>query len=52
VLVFAAWDNYTEARINGVVNATHAQRGTPLETLNAYYGGLKAQYLPRDAEVN
>jgi nitroreductase len=52
VLVFAAWDNYTEARINAVVNATHAQRGTPLETLNAYYDGLKAQYLPRDAEVN
>jgi nitroreductase / dihydropteridine reductase len=52
VLVFAAWDNYTEARIDGVINATHAQRGTSLEALNAYYDRLKAQYLPRDAEVN
>jgi nitroreductase / dihydropteridine reductase len=52
VLVFAAWDNYTEARIDGIVNNTHSQRGTPIEALNAYYDGLKAQYLPRDAEVN
>ena len=28
------------------------QRGTPIEMLNAYYDGLKAQYLPRPAEVN
>jgi len=52
VLVFAAWDNYTAERIDAVVNQTHAQRGTPLEMLNAYYDGLKAQYLPRSAEVN
>lgn len=52
VLVFAAWDNYTPERIDAVVNQTHSQRGTPLEMLNAYYDGLKAQYLPRTAEVN
>jgi nitroreductase / dihydropteridine reductase len=52
VLVFAAWDNYTAARIDGVINQTHSERGTPMEALNAYYDGLKAQYLPRDAEVN
>ena len=52
VLVFAAWDNYTTERIDAVINQTHAERGTPLEALNAYYDGLKAQYLPRDAEVN
>lgn len=52
VLVFAAWDNYTAERIDAVVNRLHVERGTPLEALNAYYDGLKAQYLPRDAEVN
>lgn len=52
VLVFAAWDNYTTARIDAVINQTHAERGTPLEALNAYFDGLKAQYLPRDAAVN
>ncbi|MGL4319328.1 MAG: NAD(P)H-dependent oxidoreductase [Paracoccaceae bacterium] len=52
VLVFAAWDNYTTERIDAVVAQTHAERGTPLAALNAYYDGLKAQYLPRDAEVN
>ena len=52
VLVFAAWDNYTTARIDAVIEQTHAERGTPMATLNAYYDGLKAQYLPRDAELN
>jgi len=52
VLVFAAWDNYTAERIDAAVNQTHQQRGTPIEMLNAYYDGLKAQYLPRAAEVN
>lgn len=52
VLVFAAWDNYTAERIDAVVAETHKQRGTPLEALNAYFDGLKAQYLPRPAEVN
>ena len=52
VLVFAAWDNYTVERIDGVINQTHTERGTPLETLNAYYDGLKAMYLPRTEEVN
>lgn len=52
VLVFAAWDNYTAERIDEVVNQTHVQRGTPLDALNAYFDGLKAQYLPRTEEVN
>ncbi len=52
VLVFAAWDNYTAERIDAVVAETHKQRGTPLEALNAYFDGLKAQYLPRPEEVN
>lgn len=52
LLVFAAWDNYTAERIDQVVARTHAERGTPLETLNAYYDNLKASYLPRSAEEN
>jgi nitroreductase / dihydropteridine reductase len=52
LLVFAAWDNYTAERIDAVVNQTHAERGTPMEMLNAYYDNLKASYLPRAAEVN
>ena len=35
-----------------MIARTHAERGTPMETLNAYYDGLKAMYLPREAEVN
>jgi nitroreductase / dihydropteridine reductase len=52
LLVFAAWDNYTAERIDRVVNQTHEERGTPLEVLNGYYDTLKANYLPRPAEVN
>ena len=52
LLVFAAWDNYTAERIDAVVNQTHAERGTPMEMLNAYYDNMKASYLPRAAEVN
>ena len=52
VLVFAAWDNYTAARIDAIVAQTHAERGTPMEALNAYYDGLKAKLLSQDAETN
>jgi nitroreductase / dihydropteridine reductase len=52
LLVFAAWDNYTEARIDAVVAQTHKERGTPMERLTAYYDNLKSMYLPRPAEVN
>jgi nitroreductase / dihydropteridine reductase len=52
VLVFAAWDTYTTERIDTVVHQSHIQRGTPMEALNAYFDGLKANYVPRDAEVN
>ncbi|MDC3402201.1 NAD(P)H-dependent oxidoreductase [Alphaproteobacteria bacterium] len=51
LLVFAAWDNYTEQRIDDVVNLMTEERGeSPM--INAYYDNLKANYLPRDAEVN
>jgi len=52
LLVFAAWDNYTEARIDAVVDQMAAERGGLTDTLKAYYDNLKAMYLPRPAEVN
>ncbi|WP_323779766.1 NAD(P)H-dependent oxidoreductase [Thalassovita sp.] len=51
VLVFAAWDNYSEERINAVAAQMADERGTN-EMLDAYYSRLKALYLPRDAQVN
>ena len=52
VLVFAAWDNYTEARIDAVLANTAAERGGLTDMLKGYFGRLKDSYLPRDAEVN
>jgi nitroreductase / dihydropteridine reductase len=52
LLVFAAWDTYTEARIDGVLADVGAARGGVTEALTGYYAGLKAQYLPRPEQVN
>ncbi|SPF81076.1 NAD(P)H-dependent oxidoreductase [Pseudoprimorskyibacter insulae] len=52
VLVFAAWDNYTDARIDDFVNLTGEVRGGVTEALTAYYDRLKGMYLPRDARTN
>ena len=51
LLVFAAWDNYTEERIDEVTDLNVATRGD-LPMLKAYYDNLKSNYVPRDAEVN
>ena len=51
LLVFAAWDNYTAERIDAVVDLNVDARGD-LRMLHAYYDDLKANYLPREAEVN
>ena len=51
LLVFAAWDNYTDARLDDVLDQSTQQRGeAPMA--NEYYANLKAAYVPRDAEVN
>lgn len=52
LLVFAAWDNYTEDRINRVFELTHAFRGTPPESTTDYQKTLVGMYVPRTAEVN
>ncbi len=51
LLVFAAWDNYTEERIDAVLNQLIEERGD-LPLLRDYYTNLKGMLLPRQAEVN
>lgn len=52
LLVFAAWDTYTEDRINEVFERTHKERGTPPESTADYQKMLISNYVPRTAEVN
>lgn len=51
LLVFAAWDNYTEERIDEVVQLNVEIRGD-LPMRRAYYDNLKNAYLRRDAQIN
>ncbi|CUH84245.1 NAD(P)H-dependent oxidoreductase [Thalassovita mediterranea] len=52
LLVFAAWDNYSEARVDAVTDQMADERGGRSELLDGYYTNLKNMYLPRDAQVN
>ena len=52
LLVFAAWDNYTVERINGMFDLVNEQRGSTSEGWEAYRQKLLAAYPPRDAETN
>jgi nitroreductase/dihydropteridine reductase len=52
LLVFAAWDTYTEDRINGVFTHTHKERGTPPESTTDYQKMLVGNYVPRTEDVN
>ena len=52
LLVFAAWDNYTSARINMMFDLTNQQRGGANEGLEQYRQRLLAMYVPRGAEQN
>jgi len=52
LLVFAAWDTYTEDRINEVFTRMHSERGTPPESTADYQKMLIGIYVPRTAEVN
>ncbi len=51
LLVFAAWDNYTEERIDEVTKLNIEARGE-IPLIHEYYGNLKTNYVPREAEVN
>lgn len=52
LLVFAAWDNYTEERINSVFSHMHNERGTPPESTADYQKFLIDSYVPRTQDVN
>ncbi|WP_353182013.1 NAD(P)H-dependent oxidoreductase [Parapedobacter lycopersici] len=52
LLVFAAWDNYSDERINEIFNHTVAERGLPENTFDDYKNRLKSTYLNRPASVN
>jgi nitroreductase/dihydropteridine reductase len=52
LLVFAAWDNYTAARINMMFDLTNAQRGSTNEGWENYRQMLLASYPARDAQTN
>jgi nitroreductase len=51
LLVFAAWDNYTDERIDEVAGLNVEARGD-IPLIHQYYGNLKTNYVPRDAAVN
>jgi nitroreductase / dihydropteridine reductase len=52
LLVFAAWENYTEAKIRESFDRINSQRGLPLNTTDAYIEKILGMYLPRDLQVN
>jgi nitroreductase len=52
VLVFAAWDTYTEERINAAFDLVNAERGSTSEGWENYRKFLLGSYPARDAEVN
>jgi nitroreductase len=51
LLVFAAWDNYSEERIDAVSRQMLEERGE-IPLIHDYYTNLKSMYLPRESEVN
>jgi len=52
LLVFAAWDNYTEERINAMFDLVNEERGFKNEGWEAYRQMLLNNYPKRDAETN
>ena len=52
LLVFAAWDRYTEVRIDKIYNYTTDERGLPRGRFKSYTDKLRALYLTQTAEEN
>lgn len=52
LLVFAAWDTYTEDRINDVFSFMNRERGLPDSGTEAYKNNLISMYVPRPSQVN
>jgi nitroreductase/dihydropteridine reductase len=52
LLIFAAWDNYTEERIRAVFARTNAERGVPDSATADYVNTLLGMYLNRTPDEN
>lgn len=52
ILIFAAWNRYTEERIDKVYDLTTDERGLPRGRFSSYTDKLKSIYLPEEAEKN
>ena len=52
LLVFVAWDRYTEERIVSMYDYITTEREQPADRFLAYTDRLKAKYLPQEAEEN
>lgn len=52
VLIFAAWDQYTEDRIDTVYDFTTDQRDLPRGRFGSYTDKLKQMYLNQPSEMN
>ena len=52
VLVFAAWDRYTEERIDQIYARTTDERNLPRGRFDSYTDKIKGLYLPETAEEN
>ncbi len=52
LLVFAAWDRYTEERIDTIYDYTTDERGLPRGRFGSYTDKIKALYLQQTAEEN
>ncbi|RYH01885.1 NAD(P)H-dependent oxidoreductase [Salipiger sp. IMCC34102] len=52
LLVFAAWDTYTDDRIDLVRDETGQARGGVTDQLRDYYHKLKGMYVGREDDVN
>jgi nitroreductase len=52
LLVFAAWENYTEERVSEAFDRSNTERGLPLNTTDAYKAQILGLYLTRGPQVN
>lgn len=52
IIIFAAWDRYTEERIDKVYDFTTDERGLPRGRFSSYTDKLKSIYLNQPAELN
>lgn len=52
LLIFAAWDNYTEQRLNDYFALMMAERNLPESTIADFREKIISNFVPRSAEVN